>query len=67
MPIKIAVVGLPPRGSDRHDKAKNPVNSYQETYQTLLMRRIGAEVAVHELLGLLSKCLTILLILSILT
>jgi hypothetical protein len=28
MPIKIAVVGLPPRGSDRHDKAKNPVNSY---------------------------------------
>ena len=29
-PIKITVVGLPPRGSDRHDKGKNPVNGYEK-------------------------------------
>ncbi len=27
-PINITVVGLPPRGSDRHHKGKNPVNAY---------------------------------------
>jgi hypothetical protein len=36
MPIKIAVVGLPPRRSDRHDKAKNPVNSYHGFYGAIV-------------------------------